>query len=131
MVARGLCVSREKAKRAIMAGLVKVNRQPARKPGDRVKESDELQHAAPEKFVSRGGFKLEAALRQFQMDVRGLTAIDVGASTGGVTHFPFPAGAGPGFCPGDGRGPHPHELPPGPPGVWLLEKNKPPGGAGP
>src|SRR3989442_16021506 len=93
MVERGLCVSREKAKRAIMAGLVKVNRQPARKPGARVKESDELQLAAPEKFVSRGGFKLEAALRQFQLDVRGQTAIDVGASTGGFIQCPFADGA--------------------------------------
>src|SRR5260370_3311742 len=94
LVERGLCLSREKAKRAIMAGLVKVNRQPARKPGDRVKESDELQLAAPEKFVSRGGFKLEAALRQFQLDVRGQTAIDVGASTGGLTPCPLRARAG-------------------------------------
>src|SRR5258708_19085638 len=105
MVARGLCVSREKAKRAIMAGLVKVNRQPARKPGDRVKESDELQLAAPEKFVSRGGFKLEAALRQFQLDVRGQTAIDVGASTGGFFQWPFESWGGPRFTRGGGGAP--------------------------
>jgi len=104
MVERGLCVSREKAKRAIMAGLVQVNRQPARKPGDRVKESDELQLAAPEKFVSRGGFKLEAALRQFQMDVRGLTAIDVGASTGGFTDCLLQAGAARVYAVDVGRG---------------------------
>jgi len=104
MVERGLCVSREKAKRAIMAGLVKVNRQPARKPGDRVKESDELQLAVPEKFVSRGGFKLEAALRQFQLDVRGLTAIDVGASTGGFTDCLLQAGAARVYAVDVGRG---------------------------
>src|SRR5207245_6718567 len=105
MVERGLCVSREKAKRAIMAGLVKVNRQPARKPGDRVTDSDELQLAAPEKFVSRGGFKLEAALRQFQLDVRGLTAIDVGAATGGFTDCLLQAGAAKVYAVARGRGP--------------------------
>src|SRR5258708_15364491 len=126
MVARGLCVSREKAKRAIMAGLVKVNRQPARKPGDRVKESDELQHAAPEKFVSRGGFKLEAALRQFQMDVRGLTAIDVGASTGGLSDCPFQAGAGPTYFLGVGRGPAHLEPRPVPRGRGVRRKHTPP-----
>jgi 23S rRNA (cytidine1920-2'-O)/16S rRNA (cytidine1409-2'-O)-methyltransferase len=104
LVERGLCASREKAKRAIMAGLVKVNRHPAHKPGDRVTDSDELQLAALEKFVSRGGFKLEAALRQFQLDVRGLTAIDVGASTGGFTDCLLQAGAAKVYAVDVGRG---------------------------
>ncbi len=85
MVERGLCASREKAKRAIMAGLVKVNQQPARKPSDPVKPEDELTLVEPEKYVSRGGLKLEHALRHFQVEVRGQTAIDLGASTGGFT----------------------------------------------
>ncbi len=104
LVERGLCASREKAKRAIMAGLVKVNRQPARKPGERVKAGDQLQLAAPEKFVSRGGFKLEAALRQFQLDVRGHTAIAVGASTGGFTDCLLQAGAAKVYAVDVGRG---------------------------
>ena len=85
LVERGICESREKAKRAIMAGQVKINRQPARKPSDNVKPEDELELAAPEKYVSRGGYKLEHALRHFGLEARGLTAIDLGASTGGFT----------------------------------------------
>ena len=85
LVEQGLCESREKAKRAIMAGQVKVNGHPARKPSDAVRPADQIELAAPEKFVSRGGHKLEHALEHFQLDVTGLTAIDLGASTGGFT----------------------------------------------
>jgi 23S rRNA (cytidine1920-2'-O)/16S rRNA (cytidine1409-2'-O)-methyltransferase len=85
LVERGLCDSREKAKRAIMAGIVRVNGQSARKPSDPVKSGDKLSVDAAEKFVSRGGHKLEHALEHFQLDVAGLTAIDLGASTGGFT----------------------------------------------
>jgi len=93
LVERGLCESREKAKRAIMAGQALVNGQPARKPSDFVKPDDQLALAAPEKFVSRGGLKLEHALRHFQLDVTGQTAIDLGASTGGFTDCLLEAGA--------------------------------------
>ena len=93
MVDRGLCDSREKAKRAIMAGQVLVNDQPARKPSDAVSEADQVSLTAPEKFVSRGGHKLEHALQHFQVDVAGLTAIDLGASTGGFTDCLLQAGA--------------------------------------
>src|ERR1700740_3525117 len=85
LVERGLCESREKARRAIMAGQVTVNRQPARKPSDRIQASDELAIIAGEKYVSRGGLKLEHALEHFGLDVTGQTAIDLGASTGGFT----------------------------------------------
>jgi 23S rRNA (cytidine1920-2'-O)/16S rRNA (cytidine1409-2'-O)-methyltransferase len=85
LVERGLCDSREKAKRLILAAQVRVNGQPARKPSDRVHAGDEIILAAPEKFVSRGGHKLEHALKHFQLDVAGVTAIDLGASTGGFT----------------------------------------------
>lgn len=85
MVERGLCESREKAKRAIMAGEVRINQRVARKPSDSVKPDEEVTLAAPERFVSRGGFKLEHALHHFQLDVSGQTAIDLGASTGGFT----------------------------------------------
>lgn len=85
LVERGLCASREQAKRAILAGRVFVNQCRARKPSDAVKPTDELALAAPEKYVSRGGLKLEAALRHFALEVRGWTAIDLGASTGGFT----------------------------------------------
>src|SRR5580658_5074306 len=85
LVERGLCDSRERAKRLILAGQVRVNSQTARKPSDSVKPVDELTLDAPEKFVSRGGHKLEYALDQFHLDVTGLTALDLGASTGGFT----------------------------------------------
>ncbi len=93
MVERGLCESREKAKRAIMAGQVLLNNQPVRKPSDIVKTDDDLTLTAAEKYVSRGGFKLEHALQHFQLDVNNLTAIDLGASTGGFTDCLLQAGA--------------------------------------
>jgi len=93
LVERGLLESREKAKRAILAGQVRVNEQLARKPSDPVKEDDKLELLAPEKFVSRGGFKLEHALDHFDLDVSGQTAIDLGASTGGFTDCLLQRGA--------------------------------------
>ena len=85
LVDRGLCESREKAKRAILAGTVKVNGQRAEKGSDTVRDGDQVSIDAPEKFVSRGGHKLEHALAHFNISVRDLTAIDLGASTGGFT----------------------------------------------
>jgi 23S rRNA (cytidine1920-2'-O)/16S rRNA (cytidine1409-2'-O)-methyltransferase len=85
LVERGLCESREKAKRAIMAGAVRVNDQPAHKASDSISDSDRVALAEGEKYVSRGGLKLEHALKLFGMDVTGKRAIDLGASTGGFT----------------------------------------------
>jgi 23S rRNA (cytidine1920-2'-O)/16S rRNA (cytidine1409-2'-O)-methyltransferase len=85
LVERGLCESRERAKRAILAGQVRVNAQRARKPSDSVRPDDALTLDAGEKYVSRGGHKLEHALRHFQLDVPGRVALDLGASTGGFT----------------------------------------------
>ena len=93
LVDRGLCGSREQAKRAVMAGLVSVNDHPARKPSDAVGPGDALVLAATEKYVSRGGLKLEHALQHFGLDVAGLTAADLGASTGGFTDCLLQAGA--------------------------------------
>lgn len=93
LVERGLCASREKAKRAILAGEVRVNEQRALKPSDPVRPADQVMLAASEKYVSRGGLKLEHALRHFQLDVTGLTAIDLGASTGGFTDCLLQQGA--------------------------------------
>ena len=85
LVERGLCESREKAKRAVMAGQALVNGQRAAKASDKVKPSDEVTLAATDKFVSRGGYKLEHALETFGVEAAGLRAIDLGASTGGFT----------------------------------------------
>src|SRR5258708_22665791 len=85
LVERGFCESRERAKRAILAGQVRVNSQLAHKPSDAVQPEDLLTLDAGEKFVSRGGQKLEHALKHFQFDVTGFITIDLGASTGGFT----------------------------------------------
>jgi 23S rRNA (cytidine1920-2'-O)/16S rRNA (cytidine1409-2'-O)-methyltransferase len=93
MVERGLCESREKAKRAIMAGSVRLNGRPVCKPSDSVKPQDILTLVTPEKFVSRGGHKLEHALEHFQLGVANQTALDLGASTGGFTDCLLQRGA--------------------------------------
>jgi len=85
LVDRGLCESRAKAQRAIMAGQVLLNGHAAGKPGDLVRPDDELALTVPDKYVGRGGHKLEHALQQFALDVRGVTAVDLGSSTGGFT----------------------------------------------
>ncbi len=114
LVERGLCESREKAKRAIMAGTVKINGQLARKPSDSIKPDDELELTEAEKFVSRGGHKLEHALEHFKIDVAGLTAIDLGASTGGFTDCLLQRGAAKVFAVDVGQG----QL------AWKLRRDK-------
>ncbi|MBC8245713.1 MAG: TlyA family RNA methyltransferase [Verrucomicrobia bacterium] len=93
LVERGLCESREKAKRTVMAGQARVNGQRAAKASDKVKPSDELTLAETTRFVSRGGDKLEHALETFGIDVAGLRAVDFGASTGGFTDCLLQRGA--------------------------------------
>jgi len=85
LVERGLCATRSKAQAAILAAQVLVNGQPAGKPGDRIKPDARIELVAPERFVSRGGHKLEHALVHFQIPIAGARAIDLGASTGGFT----------------------------------------------
>ncbi len=85
LVNRGLCPSREMAKRAILAGQVRINDQRAHKASDPVRNEDQLTLEAPERYVSRGGHKLEHALRVFQLSPSGFIALDLGASTGGFT----------------------------------------------
>ena len=104
LVDSGLCESREKAKRAVIAGLVRVNGQPAAKPGSPVRTSDTLELQAVERYVSRGGHKLEHALLHFQADVTGLTAMDLGASTGGFTDCLLQHGASHVYAVDVGRG---------------------------
>jgi 23S rRNA (cytidine1920-2'-O)/16S rRNA (cytidine1409-2'-O)-methyltransferase len=93
LVERGLCESREKAKRAVMAGLVRINGRRAGKPSEPAQLDDEIILAIPEKYVSRGGLKLEHALDHFQLVVTGQAAIDLGASTGGFTDCLLQRGA--------------------------------------
>ena len=83
---RGLCKSREKAKREIMAGNVYVAGQLRDKPGKRIPTDSEITVKREKKrYVSRGGKKLEAALDEFDLNVEGFKVLDIGASTGGFT----------------------------------------------
>lgn len=85
LVALGLASSREKAKRLILAGAVRVNDQVAGKPSDLIGADAKLEVKATEKFVSRGGYKLEAALKPFHISCTDAICVDIGASTGGFT----------------------------------------------
>lgn len=93
LVERGLCESREKAKRAIMAGQVLVTGQITDKPSAEVPTDAAIELKAEEKFVSRGGHKLEAALDHFNIRVTGAACADLGASTGGFTDCLLQRGA--------------------------------------
>ena len=86
LVERDLVASRQRARGVIMAGLVRVDGKQVDKPGHLVGPSASVELTGPDQpYVSRGGLKLEAALREFHLEVRGLTILDVGASTGGFT----------------------------------------------
>jgi 23S rRNA (cytidine1920-2'-O)/16S rRNA (cytidine1409-2'-O)-methyltransferase len=104
LVERGLCPSRERAKRAILAGQARVGGQVACKPGHLVKTDDPLTLDLPERFASRGGYKLEHGLLHFQLAVSGVTAIDLGASTGGFTDCLLQHGAARVYAVDVGRG---------------------------
>jgi 23S rRNA (cytidine1920-2'-O)/16S rRNA (cytidine1409-2'-O)-methyltransferase len=85
LVKRGLCPSREKAQRLIMAGSVFSGGTRMEKASQSLAEEVPLEVRTPERYVGRGGLKLEAALRHFAIEPAGWTCLDVGASTGGFT----------------------------------------------
>ena len=86
LVERGLAESRQKAQAMIMAGRVFVHDRPIDKPGQMIRESDPIEiRGLDMPYVSRGGLKLEEALRRFAIDVAGRVCLDIGASTGGFT----------------------------------------------
>ncbi len=86
LVEKGLIDSREKAKRLILAGKALVNGTVISKVGSLVNEESSIELKNEEHpFVSRGGLKLAGALKEFNFTVKGLTALDAGASTGGFT----------------------------------------------
>jgi 23S rRNA (cytidine1920-2'-O)/16S rRNA (cytidine1409-2'-O)-methyltransferase len=93
LVAQGLASSREQAQRLILAGLVAVDGARGHKPGTRVATSAAVSVDAPERFASRGGHKLEAALEGFGISPHGLVCADIGASTGGFTDCMLQRGA--------------------------------------
>jgi 23S rRNA (cytidine1920-2'-O)/16S rRNA (cytidine1409-2'-O)-methyltransferase len=85
LVARGLSDSREKAQRAIMAGEVLVDGHIVDKSGTKIADDADITVKAPERYVGRGGYKLEGALKHFGINPTGWTCLDIGASTGGFT----------------------------------------------
>lgn len=94
LVERGLAETREKAKRAIMAGLVYSNEERLDKPGEKISVDSPLTvkgNALP--YVSRGGLKLEKALKVFDVNVKDKVLLDIGASTGGFTDCALQNGA--------------------------------------
>src|SRR5215213_920693 len=98
LVERGLAPSRTRAQALVMAGVVLVGEQRVLKPSEmfavdaplRVKGSED----PAARYVGRGGLKMEAALKEFSLDVTGLVCLDVGASTGGFTDCLLQHGAG-------------------------------------
>ena len=90
--------------RAILEGRVRINGQRAGKASDSVRAADRLEVVGLEKFVSRGGLKLEHGLDHFGLDVSGRRAIDVGASTGGFTDCLLQRGAAGVYAVDVGRG---------------------------
>lgn len=94
LVNKGFFSSRERARKSIMAGIIFVNDQREDKPGTKFFEDIEINIRGNDNpYVSRGGLKLEKALREFNINLNGKKAIDIGASTGGFTHCMLQNGA--------------------------------------
>ena len=94
LLEQGYFESREKAKAAIMAGLVFANEEPVDKAGMKISRKAVLKvKGALHPYVSRGGLKLEKALKQFEIDLDGAVMLDIGASTGGFTDCALQNGA--------------------------------------
>ncbi|MCS6885535.1 MAG: TlyA family RNA methyltransferase [Acidobacteriota bacterium] len=85
LLERGLVESRQKAQALILAGEVKVGSHFVSKPSEKVAIDAEIAITAYPRYASRGGLKLEAALKAFQIDPSGRYCLDIGASTGGFT----------------------------------------------
>ena len=90
---RRLIRSRSRAQRMIEAGRVKVDGRVVTRPGTPIDSEAEIEILSYEKYVSRGGEKLEEALIQFRVEAKGRTCLDIGASTGGFTDCLLQAGA--------------------------------------
>jgi len=94
LVENGFAESREKAKALIMSGIVYVNNQKCDKAGDTVKPEDKIEvRGSGLKYVSRGGLKLEKAMKSFPISLEESVCADIGASTGGFTDCMLQNGA--------------------------------------
>jgi 23S rRNA (cytidine1920-2'-O)/16S rRNA (cytidine1409-2'-O)-methyltransferase len=88
VVERGLADTREKAQAMIMTGNVLVDDAPVTKPGTAIDDGAQIRlKQPPHPYVSRGGLKLEGAVRAFGVSIAGRVCLDIGSSTGGFTHF--------------------------------------------
>jgi len=90
---KGLAKSRSRAERLIKKSLVEVEGKVIRESDKKVNIQSKIKIKSPLKYVSRGGDKLEKALREFGVDVKGMTVIDIGSSTGGFTDCLLQKGA--------------------------------------
>ena len=114
LVEKGIFPTREKAKSAIMAGEVLVEGERVNKSGQRIKAESNISVIKKETaYVSRGGEKLEKAIKVFNINVKGKEVIDVGASTGGFTDCLLKFGAKKVYCIDVGYG----QL------AWKLQKD--------
>ncbi len=93
LVERGLAESRERARALILAGQVVIGDHAAMKAGQMIPVDSDIRLKGGLPYVSRGGMKLEKALDEFAIDVDGVCALDVGASTGGFTDCLLQRGA--------------------------------------
>lgn len=93
LVERGLAETRERARRLIMAGRARVGTRVLVKPATLLDSESPIELTAAERYVSRGGLKLESALDRFAIDVAGWPCMDLGASTGGFTDCLLQRGA--------------------------------------
>jgi 23S rRNA (cytidine1920-2'-O)/16S rRNA (cytidine1409-2'-O)-methyltransferase len=93
LVEQGFCDSREQAQRAVMAGEVRIGEQVASKSSVMVEPGAVVSLQARSPYVGRGGIKLEGALDHFLIPAQGVTALDLGASTGGFTDCLLQRGA--------------------------------------
>ncbi len=93
LVERGLAESRAKAQALVLAGQVTVDGKRAEKPGHAVPADARIEIAEQMRYVSRAGYKLEAALDHWQIDVNGCVCADIGSSTGGFTDCLLQRGA--------------------------------------
>ncbi len=108
LVERGLAETRSRAQALVLAGKVGVGEGDSarrdHKPGDLLDADTPVAVAGPEPYVSRGGYKLAAALDAFQVDPAGVVCLDVGASTGGFTDVLLQRGASRVYALDVGRG---------------------------
>src|SRR5918995_816615 len=94
LVERGFAESRSRAEALILSGTVRVGDRIVTKAGSRIAPDEPLHVETKERFVSRAGEKLDAALQEFGVDVEGRYCLDAGASTGGFTDVLLQRGAG-------------------------------------